>query len=284
MATIVLRSIKNAPLTNTEVDTNFTNLNTELGQKLVAGDATSTNTASKLVQRDASGNFSAGTITATLTGDVTGNVTGNVTGSSGSCTGNAATATNANSANAKWTSAAVAGSTTSGGVVSAEFRNNGGTGDANVAAIAFHCTGSYAIHMHLRADGYFGLGGWSRGAWSWYSDPSGNMVAAGNVTAYSDEKLKKNWRSLPIDFISELANVKHGIYDRIDEDITQVGVSAQSLQKVMPEAVVMGLNDTLTVSYGNAALVSAVELAKRVVEQDAKIARLEQLVAKLIEG
>jgi hypothetical protein len=110
------------------------------------------------------------------------------------------------------------------------------------------------------------------------------MVAAGNVTAYSDEKLKKNWRSLPIDFISELANVKHGIYDRIDEDITQVGVSAQSLQKVMPEAVVMGLNDTLTVSYGNAALVSAVELAKRVVEQDAKIARLEQLVAKLIEG
>jgi hypothetical protein len=46
----------------------------------------------------------------------------------------------------------------------------------------------------------------------------------------------------------------------------------------------MGLNDTLTVSYGNAALVSAVELAKRVVEQDAKIARLEQLVEKLIEG
>lgn len=57
----------------------------------------STNTANTVVIRDASGNFSAGTITATLTGnvtgDVTGNVTGNVTGSSGSCTGNAATAT-----------------------------------------------------------------------------------------------------------------------------------------------------------------------------------------------
>ena len=67
--------------------------------------ATNANTASTIVQRDASGNFSAGTITAALTGNVSGNVTGNVTGnltgdvngnasgSSGSCTGNAATAT-----------------------------------------------------------------------------------------------------------------------------------------------------------------------------------------------
>jgi hypothetical protein len=51
----------------------------------------SANTANTLVLRDGSGNFSAGTITAALTG----NVTGNVSGSSGSCTGNAATATNA---------------------------------------------------------------------------------------------------------------------------------------------------------------------------------------------
>ena len=47
--------------------------------------ATNANTASKLVKRDGSGNFSAGTITA--------NLTGNASGSSGSTTGNAATAT-----------------------------------------------------------------------------------------------------------------------------------------------------------------------------------------------
>jgi hypothetical protein len=47
--------------------------------------ATDTNTASAIVARDASGNFTAGTITADLTG--------NVSGSSGSTTGNAATAT-----------------------------------------------------------------------------------------------------------------------------------------------------------------------------------------------
>jgi hypothetical protein len=43
----------------------------------ISVDATVTNTASKIVARDASGNFAAGTITATLVGNVTGNVTGN---------------------------------------------------------------------------------------------------------------------------------------------------------------------------------------------------------------
>lgn len=42
--------------------------------------ATDANTASTIVKRDASGNFTAGTITAALTGNVTGNVTGDVTG------------------------------------------------------------------------------------------------------------------------------------------------------------------------------------------------------------
>ena len=56
----------------------------------VTSNATNANTASAIVARDASGNFSAGTITAALTG----NVTGNCSGSSGSCTGNSATATN----------------------------------------------------------------------------------------------------------------------------------------------------------------------------------------------
>ena len=54
--------------------------------------ATASNTASKLVLRDSSGNFSAGTITATLTGNVTGNVTGNTSGTALSVTQAAQTA------------------------------------------------------------------------------------------------------------------------------------------------------------------------------------------------
>ncbi len=46
----------------------------------LVNDATNANTASTIVKRDASGNFSAGTITAALTGNVLGNVTGDVTG------------------------------------------------------------------------------------------------------------------------------------------------------------------------------------------------------------
>jgi predicted regulator of Ras-like GTPase activity (Roadblock/LC7/MglB family) len=52
--------------------------------ELAANAATALNTASTIVKRDASGNFTAGTITAALTG----NVTGNVSGSSASFTGN----------------------------------------------------------------------------------------------------------------------------------------------------------------------------------------------------
>ena len=94
MATITLRSTKGSPLTNTEVDNNFSNINTEVGTKLTASSYTaadvlsklltvdgagsgldadlldglttaSANTASTVVVRDASGNFSAGAITAT---------------------------------------------------------------------------------------------------------------------------------------------------------------------------------------------------------------------------
>jgi hypothetical protein len=48
--------------------------------------ATASNTASKLVLRDASGNFAAGTITATFSGNLTGNVTGNLTGNAATTT------------------------------------------------------------------------------------------------------------------------------------------------------------------------------------------------------
>jgi hypothetical protein len=74
-------------------DTKLDTISTASKVSNSATTATSTNTASAIVARDASGNFTAGTVTANLTGNVIGNVTGNVTGTSGSTTGNAATAT-----------------------------------------------------------------------------------------------------------------------------------------------------------------------------------------------
>ena len=70
-------------------DTKLATISTASKVSNSATTATSANTASAIVARDASGNFTAGTVTANLTG----NVTGNVSGSAGSATGNAATAT-----------------------------------------------------------------------------------------------------------------------------------------------------------------------------------------------
>jgi hypothetical protein len=102
--------------------------------------AASANTASAIVARDASGNFTAGTITAALTG----NVTGNVTGSSGSTTGNAATAT-------KW---ATARTITLGGDLSGSVSIDGSadvtlsaTVSANNVALGTDTTGNYMVNV-----------------------------------------------------------------------------------------------------------------------------------------
>jgi hypothetical protein len=105
-------------------------------------------------------------------------------------------------------------------------------------------------------------------------DAAGNLTATANVSAYSDERKKTNWRDLPPDFIQQLAKVKHGIYDRTDEEITQVGASAQSFQSVMPNAVLKDKDGFLSITYGNAALVACIQLAQKVVELEEKLAKL----------
>jgi len=118
-----------------------------------------------------------------------------------------------------------------------------GAGDSNLAGVTFW-NDAYAIKMGIRADGYFGLGGWSRAAWSWYSDPSGNMVAAGNVTAYSDPRLKENFQPIlsPVQQISKLNGVyfdwKQGIkHTECKAGKRDMGVLANEVEEVFPEIV-----------------------------------------------
>lgn len=111
MATIVLRSVKGSALSVAEMDQNFTNLNTEIGQKLDAAtytaadvltkiksadgvgsgldadlldgrDSSSNNAVNTVVVRDSAGSFAANIITASLTGNSTGTHTGPVVSSS----------------------------------------------------------------------------------------------------------------------------------------------------------------------------------------------------------
>lgn len=154
------------------------------------------------------------------------------------------------------------------------------------------------------SDGWWrseGQAGWYNATYSVgiYATEAGNVrtyngasfIAAGNITAYSDERFKTNWRDLPLDFIERLAKIKHGTYDRTDNSAakTQDGVSAQSLKPLLPNSVLEDSEGILSVNYGGAAMVSAVQLAKRAVEQEAKIqaqdkriAELERLISKII--
>jgi len=107
-------------------------------------------------------------------------------------------------------------------------------------------------------------------------NPSTGTMSATVFSASSDERLKTNWRDVAPDFVEQLAGVKNGIFDRTDFETTEVGVGAQSLQKVLEQAVIAGEDGTLSVNYGGAALVAAIKLAERVVALEARLAALEK--------
>jgi len=130
--------------------------------------------------------------------------------------------------------------------------------------MAFHRGGVFAVNMGLDSDNVFRIGGWSAAANRLQMDMSGNLTMAGNVTAYSDERLKKEWEEVKPNFVDQLANVKSGTYTRTDSNERQAGVSAQSLQELLPETVITGGDGILSVAYGNAAMVAVVELAKEI--------------------
>lgn len=66
-------------------------------------------------------------------------------------------------------------------------------GDTALAAYSFHIPSRYRTKLKMRSDGVVGLGGNSASPWRWYvSMTSGDMVAAGNVFAYSDARLKES--------------------------------------------------------------------------------------------
>jgi hypothetical protein len=111
---------------------------------------------------------------------------------------------------------------------------------------------------------------------------SSQIWCNGNITAYSDERVKTNWRNFDNNFIEKLAKVKSGIFDRTDVSEkengfkTQVGVSAQSLKEVIPDAVTCNSEGMLSVSYGNAAMASCVELAKEILKLKEEIAKIKE--------
>lgn len=275
------------------VGLSVTNADGILGNPTIVSNATSAGTASTIMSRDASGNTTATTFVGALSGNATSasaapwtGITGKPTSVSGYGITDAVTTIGGG---------LVTGflqiqknSTTTGIEPNTYFRiqNVSGSGDSNVAAMSFLCQGAYALNMHLRADGYFGIGGWSRPAWSWYTDPSGNMTAAGDVTAYSDPRLKRNISNITsaLDKILSLNGVHFTWieHDRLGRSgKADVGILSTEVDKVLPEAVIKDTLEIDGVKYEQVAYDKLIPLLiEAVKELNTKVETLKAELAK----
>ena len=103
---------------------------------------------------------------------------------------------------------------------------------------------------------------------------SGDFTAAGNVTAYSDERLKSNIKTLDPSKALQMRGVEF-----IKDGRNGSGVIAQEIEKIAPELVVEGEGGYKSVAYGNL----TGYLIETVKEQQKQINELKHLVQKLLE-
>lgn len=99
---------------------------------------------------------------------------------------------------------------------------------------------------------------------------SGDMTVSGDVTAYSDSRLKKNIISIEnaLDKTLKLEGVS---FEKIETSKKGIGLIAQKVKEVLPEVVTEDNDGYLAVSYGNIVglLVEAIK------ELNAKVEKLE---------
>ena len=105
-------------------------------------------------------------------------------------------------------------------------------------------THSSAGHMWIRSCEGGGVGGWSQVG----SNIIGNFVATGNVTAYSDERLKENIQTLDSKKALQMRGVSF-----IKDGVEGSGVIAQEIEEIAPELVMTADDEmgTKSVAYGN---------------------------------
>ena len=106
-----------------------------------------------------------------------------------------------------------------------------------------------------------------------------NLTCNGNITAFSDAKLKKNIKV--IDCALDKVNQLHGYtFDRIDiEGARQTGVLAQEVLQVLPEAVTESTDGIYSVAYGNMVgllIESIKELTQQVVDLRAQLQAIKK--------
>ena len=142
--------------------------------------------------------------------------------------------------------------------------------------------GRWHIYHHV-ANNCLGIGGsTTSSAYSTYV--SGALYATGNITAYSDRRVKENIVTLDSASALDKVNALRGVYyNRIDdpEKTKQIGFIAQEVNEVVPELVTYAEDvDQYGVNYGNATalLVEAVkDLTQQVKDLKAEIEEMKNV-------
>jgi len=118
----------------------------------------------------------------------------------------------------------------------------------------------------------------SAGSWSLRCDNSGNVTATGDLTAYSDARIKTEVKTVE-DALDKVLALRGVTYKRtdIEDQSTKIGVIAQEVKEVLPEVVSEKEDGMLTVSYGNMVGV----LIEAMKEQQAMIETLEAKIELL---
>jgi hypothetical protein len=79
---------------------------------------------------------------------------------------------------------------------------------------------------------------------------SGAFTATGDITAFSDARVKENIETIP-NALDKVLSLRGVTYNKISESKSSMGVVAQELLEVIPEVVHENEDGMYSVAYGN---------------------------------
>lgn len=137
-------------------------------------------------------------------------------------------------------------------------------------------TNNQSVNMKLYSYGGLLLNGLLHATRGIYSD---SYVSALGQNTSSDIRLKTKLSDIALS-PKDIANAPSMLFAWKQNGLKDVGSSAQYWKNILPDAV-KERDGWLEMAYGNIALVSAISLAKHVVNHEERIRRLEQENARL---
>jgi hypothetical protein len=173
-----------------------------------------------------------------------------------------------------------------GGTVGGALTVNGditvGSGGSSNIYMVDTDEGQRQIHCNSNRIGFLTQGG----GWGSYCNDDGSWVSVGDVTAFSDARIKENVVTVD-NALEKVLSLRGVYYNRIDtnDKSKKLGVIAQEVQKIVPEIVHEEADGMLGVSYGNMGglfIEAFKQLNAKVESQANEIAELKALVNNLL--